>query len=135
MAFFMLRPMRVSIRSPLQRGIVTNARARLGGRGGVRGGSPRQLSTGTQEVQEVPSSINPLLHWLGGAAVASGLWCAFGGGTVKEEPESTVELGVLEGKEAGLIRVCPIVGKTTQPDDVEIVIFHGGCKEKTSCTD
>lgn len=101
----------------------------------MRGGSPRQLSTGTQEVQEVPSSINPLLHWLGGAAVASGLWCAFGGGTVKEEPESTVELGVLEGKEAGLIRVCPIVGKTTQPDDVEIVIFHGGCKEKTSCTD
>ena len=28
----------------------------------------------------------------------------------------------------GAYRVHPIIGKTTQPDDVEVVIFHGGCE-------
>jgi hypothetical protein len=36
-------------------------------------------------------------------------------------------VGVMDGREAELVRVAPISGKTASPDGVNLVIFHGGC--------
>ena len=52
---------------------------------------------------------------------------------VASEPPATAattpafEVGVMEGRDAELVRVAPIIGKTALPDDINLVIFHGGC--------
>lgn len=37
------------------------------------------------------------------------------------------ELGVIAGRESELQRIAPIKGKTANPDEIDVVIFHGGC--------
>jgi hypothetical protein len=58
--------------------------------------------------------------------------------TVATEPTTSVAsdptagvpklaIGVMDGRDAELMRVAPISGKTATPDGIDVVIFHGGC--------
>merc|ERR1719272_847162 len=125
-----LRPMRIVVnravgRAGTARAPTAPARLAFAGKGSVRQLSSEAASSSTFQAK----TLGP---WFGGAAVAAGLCYAFGGSSddnVALPAASTVELGILDGRDAELIRVLPISGKTTKPDDVEVVIFHGGCPD------
>eukprot|EP00037_Helgoeca_nana_P012602 m.115050 g.115050 ORF g.115050 m.115050 type:complete len:354 (+) comp21538_c0_seq2:155-1216(+) len=52
------------------------------------------------------------------------------GGSITTDSNGTqIELGVIPGREAEFIRVAPITGTTAKPDDIDMVIFHGGCPD------
>jgi hypothetical protein len=103
-----------------------------------------------------PPSGVPLAVAVGMAAAAAGLaatvstwWksrvgdnstttCASASETVATETTTSVAsdptagvpklaIGVMDGRDAELMRVAPISGKTATPDGIDVVIFHGGC--------
>eukprot|EP00040_Diaphanoeca_grandis_P031635 m.189705 g.189705 ORF g.189705 m.189705 type:complete len:440 (-) comp32384_c0_seq1:78-1397(-) len=112
---------------------VAQTRASIATNGSV---STKAFSTRTA----VGRTIHPSFYAIGGATLVASLWWSQNQNPTavtqaqaqvqeKSNLSSEARVGVIPGRENSLLRVAPISGKRVQPEDVDVVLFHGQCPD------